>query len=699
MSAGRPRRDIEQYDFSIYATTGKKVPLKQPRSVDDQSSHKRSVADQPSQRRSVADQSSHRRSVADQSSQRRSVADQSSQRRSVADQSSQRRSVADQSSQPRSVDDQSSQPRSVADQSSQPRSVDDQSGQLLHQQSVPNLTQTDTDYTDSNSLSSDLNFDDITLQPIIQSVEVNKLSLETTLQSLDTHHSSLEQLISSIDSIRTETSNPSFTMASVMNKVILMSEEVNDIVDEVKVVGCPLTELNNTLQRLEGIRAQLRQHRLDVINNMASEEPTPEETKLLSFIQSTLDSIKAFVTASYTYKRQLNQREQDATKSSDDAKERRAKLSIDSIKQTIDNIKPSLISDFEDLSDAKLIQLKEASTSITNTVITISERYERLLQQDITDPTLLAELDEIGTAQKKLCESEAKYQADLDKETTSRDVYKQRVFDESKLNIKLDKFSGYESSMDIYTFQTAFNKIYKRTTPRHMLPDLLKNNLLKGSALSLVKTLDDIDTIWTRLKSAYGDTKLLLSKKLKSIIENESLGRRQDTEHLIDSLNNLINTLKELMSLAEQHHIEEHLFYGDGLNQIYRTIGSTRLTRWLTSISNDKLSPKTTWLRFIQFLEKELHLEQQKVLIYGSAEKKRQPPRQDQRGNRSNKGPSSNNTYQNGPPQDPTCSICDSSIGSNDHVATIGPNKMQLIQYFTCKQFAEMTPANRYSFL
>ena len=65
----------------------------------------------------------------------------------------------------------------------------------------------------------------------------------------------------------------------------------------------------------------------------------------------------------------------------------------------------------------------------------------------------------------------------------------------------------------------------------------------------------------------------------------------------------------------------------------------------------------------------------------------------------SNKGSSSGNTYQNGPPQDPTCSVCDSSIGSNDHVATIGPNKMQLIQYFTCKHFAEMTPANRYSFL
>ena len=212
--SGRPRRHIEPYDFAVYGTTGKKVPPKHQRSVVDQSSHQRSVADQPSQHRSVVDQPSQHQSVVDQPSRQRSVIDPS------------------------------------------------------HQQYVASLTQSATDYTDSNNLPSDLNFDDITLRPIIESVEVNKLSLQTNLQSLDTHSSSLEQLISSIDSIRAETSNPSFTMASVMNKVILMSEEVGDIVDEVEVVGCPLTELDNILQRLEEIRVPLRQHRLDVINNM-----------------------------------------------------------------------------------------------------------------------------------------------------------------------------------------------------------------------------------------------------------------------------------------------------------------------------------------------------------------------------------------------------------------------------------------------
>ena len=55
--------------------------------------------------------------------------------------------------------------------------------------------------------------------------------------------------------------------------------------------------------------------------------------------------------------------------------------------------------------------------------------------------------------------------------------------------------------------------MYERTTPKCMMPDLLKNNLLEGSALSLVKSMTSIEDIWKRLKGAYGDPKLLLKKK------------------------------------------------------------------------------------------------------------------------------------------------------------------------------------------
>ena len=50
-----------------------------------------------------------------------------------------------------------------------------------------------------------------------------------------------------------------------------------------------------------------------------------------------------------------------------------------------------------------------------------------------------------------------------------------------------------------------------------MMLDLLKNNLLEGSAVSLVKSMKDIEDIWKTLKGAYSDVKLLLKRKLSKI--------------------------------------------------------------------------------------------------------------------------------------------------------------------------------------
>ena len=234
----------------------------------------------------------------------------------------------------------------------------------------------------------------------------------------------------------------------------------------------------------------------------------------------------------------------------------------------------------------------------------------------MTYPDLSNDIENNGNDYAKLTKQYSTYQKSLCRVIDEREIYKQRSFDESKLNIHLDKFSGYDSTVDIYTFQTNFNKLYLRSTPKKVLPDLLKNNLLKDPAFSLVKSLTDIDDIWKQLKSAYGDTKMLLSRKLHKLSKFESLARVKDPGILTHALNNLINILNELMTLAKDHHIEDNLFYGDGLDRIYNMLGDVRLTKWLSSIADEELSPKTTWLRLIRFLEKERKLQEQKMHIY-----------------------------------------------------------------------------------
>ena len=78
------------------------------------------------------------------------------------------------------------------------------------------------------------------------------------------------------------------------------------------------------------------------------------------------------------------------------------------------------------------------------------------------------------------------YQQTIKDEVAKREISKLELFNESKLKINLSKFSGYNSKLNVYTFQGDFIKIYKRTTTKRTMSDVLKNDHLEGAALSLV---------------------------------------------------------------------------------------------------------------------------------------------------------------------------------------------------------------------
>lgn len=50
-----------------------------------------------------------------------------------------------------------------------------------------------------------------------------------------------------------------------------------------------------------------------------------------------------------------------------------------------------------------------------------------------------------------------------------------------------------------------------------MMQDILNNNLLEGSALSLIHKVQEIAEIWVKLKAAYENPKLLYKRKISVI--------------------------------------------------------------------------------------------------------------------------------------------------------------------------------------
>jgi len=266
------------------------------------------------------------------------------------------------------------------------------------------------------------------------------------------------------------------------------------------------------------------------------------------------------------------------------------------------------------------------------------------------------------------------------------------------LNINLKKFNGYESTTDIFTFRSNFEKLHSRNTPKKLLPDLLINNYLGDPALSLVKGLTDITIIWERLIQAYGNSKILISRKFSEIKKLEPIKGKEDPVKALRIITGLINILRDLISLAEQHNIENQLYYGDSLEHVYTLLGDTRLDRWLTTVCDEDISDeKKKWPKLICFLEKDVKLLQQKVLLqpinYADASN-------DRKDGKSKPSKSRYGSHYSPSPQDsqPICYFCDGKC-SFEHIQTKGPFGKMVTQYFSCKQFVDKTPRERLSTL
>ena len=245
--------------------------------------------------------------------------------------------------------------------------------------------------------------------------------------------------------------------------------------------------------------------------------------------------------------------------------------------------------------------------------------------------------------------------------------------------------------------------MYSSSTPKHRQVDLLKNNYLKDPAYSLVKSLNDIDDIWVRLKKAYGDKKILLNNKLSAVTKMGSSLKAKDPEQLKGGLIMVINAMNDLIELAEKHNIQNKLYYGEGLNMIYKVLGEGRLHRWLTSIVEENLEERELWTRLIKFLEKDLKVAQEKALVTQSFNRNPSNPSPHDQGRPRNdreRRDGDNRSYparggendDEDEPQQHKCHFC----GEYGHVTTRGPRGIPLVQYYACEQFVTLPPQERF---
>ena len=201
---------------------------------------------------------------------------------------------------------------------------------------------------------------------------------------------------------------------------------------------------------------------------------------------------------------------------------------------------------------------KEEEQSLCKQVRHLGEKIEEIIKLQ-AQPSFNYDIDEANRRFKRLILQKDTYLKTLKGEVETREIDKLEAFETSLLNIKLPKFKDYSSTMDIYTFQDLFEKIHLKSTPKVLLPDLLKNNYLENPALSLIRHVDNIEEIWSRLKAAYGDSKTMLTKKISSISRMDGLWKLKDSGKIAEGLTGVINCMKDLLQLAERHILVNNL--------------------------------------------------------------------------------------------------------------------------------------------
>ena len=524
--------------------------------------------------------------------------------------------------------------------------------------------------------------------------------------------------------------------------------DITDYIDENPTDRLLAVEdIDSCVSKMEDLRSRYRNAHTD-LRRLDKDE---YDDKYGSRYEKMMKMIKEHISSAKEIKNDIRNMEVQASATESYRKEAKAKNEADrnasaaeflfaeidrQTRGIADTVRASRVSsDKTILDDDELVEMRKQFPVIQQRIDTVADKFKELLGF-IPSHTDLRRA-RYNTLANRLDQAVKQYDMYMDlvkKEIRSRELSKEKAFKSSTLKISIPKFSGYDSPLDYYTFKDKFIQLYSNDVPLRAMPELLKNNYLVGPALDAVKRLDTIDEIWANLKKEFGDPRIMLQKKLGELESMGTLGRVREAEKVKDGLNKVVNVIRDLMRLAEDHGIEQKLYNGDGVYAIYKIIGEAKVTKFIERTCEAKPDGRDLWSELLKFLEKDIKVQLEKSLIYrvfpdpkskSDKESKKPDGKSNLVDNQTN-GDTANllgpqqqlvpttptvpgltnalaNMNQGGaqggaPLQNTTlaaCFICK----QGDHVATKGPYGKKFVQYFSCRVFVESCPADRFQVL
>ena len=492
--------------------------------------------------------------------------------------------------------------------------------------------------------------------------------------------------------------NSTVTMSSgaieLFNQINLLVEDLNDFIDEHSMTDSFITaeDIDERTKRVEQMRSKFRElHRYlkDTIGETDYEEKHMTKYKqnlaeMKKYIKQGTEKLASIRSGKDTVDSLERQAEADKVSEAAVQKEATSKFLLCEISRIIKELDVIFKADNATATDDEIQSREDNLSENLLEADRLSDKIQKLLETiPESYPRKATVLHDLTSSYNVVMKRKEEYKSSLMAQSKIREIEKQKSFSASAIHIDLEKFQGFASELDVYSFRAEFEKLHLITTPTNKLADLLKHNYLANPALGLVKSLDDISEIWKRLQQAYGDPKTILSKLLADVKNMKPICKMKGSEEVKDGLVNLINGTRDLIRVAEEHKIEAKLYNGDGLNIIYDSMGEQRVTRWITSICEEDLSDEVLWQRLLKYLERELKVQQVLSLRCQRADKKTEPNAKNQRSGHFAGGAGGVVVL---------CKLCN----EDGHATTNGPNGILVVQYFACRKWVESTAAQRF---
>ena len=375
------------------------------------------------------------------------------------------------------------------------------------------------------------------------------------------------------------------------------------------------------------------------------------------------------------------------------------------VKNRYDTLKNKVKIDLSKLTDFEVLDLKKKEDSVSLELRELLDKVSSLLQYVVPcgDAARLLRENVKAMRDDASLVIEA-YIQNVNEVILDRDISEKKLKNSAGLDIKIPKFKGYESEMNIFTFRSEFKKLVEPYYQKCLLADYLKKNLLIGPAHNLVSGIEDIDLIWRKLTEVYGNTQLLLQNKIGSLSKISNLDRLHDDEKISFALSSILNIMEDLRKLAVEYDLQAELYYGGGLQKVLDMIGKQRERKFIKSTAKEQLKNEHKWVKLVDFLQNEL-LEREAYILNEKSKKcltsDNKTPKgkdtEDKRKADSKQGSVQNSNSKSFPvdnkvPQKCSCSICGKDEG---HVLSWDSNKKPFVHYVACKVFVDKTSKER----